>query len=475
MSMSDEITRLQTAKADLKTVINNLGGDITDELIDEYASILEALPIGGKPTLYAPYITLEGSVISITPNTNNGAFVTGYHIFVNHVLAATIEPLSQFDLDELEITAEGGYLIYLKAYGTNFNDSALSNTVTYVISPPPPPTGIYGVSGLYQSSPALTRTDDAVGMSFAINSSTGTIASDFDSVFPWNEATIETIGNNKFLKMPDMWFRVGFDSSKRITDIAVSKEQGDTGNWYKVDSFYYGTNGGSLNGTKLESKPGVARLHTKTRAEFRTYATNNGSGYFQLDLYHKTIMNFLWLIEWATKNSANIMEGVTGVYGSAVNTGGTDSLVTPSGFNTATKQMRWHYIEDFVGNYYEFVDGVVWSTDLYVSSNPTNYNDTSTNLIKSNLVRNPNGQCLSALGWDENNPFLCYGIETVSNDSYNTHFCDSVYINDSTSPVLFCGATWIYTFAYNGVFYCNRIDVSYSRSHIGSRLLYKPL
>ena len=40
-------------------------------------------------------------------------------------------------------------------------------------------------------------------------------------------------------------------------------------------------------------------------------------------------------------------------------TGGTDSLTTPSGYNINTNQMRYHYIEDFVGNVQELLSGVV--------------------------------------------------------------------------------------------------------------------
>ena len=40
-------------------------------------------------------------------------------------------------------------------------------------------TKIYGVDGVGQSSPTLTRTDSAVGLGYTINAST--IDSDFDS------------------------------------------------------------------------------------------------------------------------------------------------------------------------------------------------------------------------------------------------------------------------------------------------------
>lgn len=44
MSIASEITRLQQAKSDLKTAINNKGGSITNETLDQYANKVNALP-----------------------------------------------------------------------------------------------------------------------------------------------------------------------------------------------------------------------------------------------------------------------------------------------------------------------------------------------------------------------------------------------------------------------------------------------
>lgn len=44
MSIASEIARLQQAKADLKAAINNKGGNITTEKIDQFASKVTALP-----------------------------------------------------------------------------------------------------------------------------------------------------------------------------------------------------------------------------------------------------------------------------------------------------------------------------------------------------------------------------------------------------------------------------------------------
>lgn len=336
---------------------------------------------------------------------------------------------------------------------------------------------IYGVSGLYQSDPALTRTDDAVGMDFVINSSSGTVDSDFDDVFPWNETAIVTNEAGKFLRFPRMYFRVGADSSHRLTDVAVSKVPRGSGNWYEVSPFLYGCYGGSLLDGKLKSVSGVSRQASMTRAGFRINAAANGTGFSQLDLCHRTVVMFLWFIEFATKKSDSIMTGriaYSGTQGgiSVSQTGGTDNLGTPSGFETAYGQMRYHYIEDFIGNMQEFVDGVcckgVGDYD-YVTDDPDNFSDDTTG--KTPLCYPvPNNNWLTALGWDNDNPFMCMPAET-NGGSETTFFCDYSDYADASYPVLYCGAHYYYAFAYFGLAFFCRDSAGYSYAYRGGRLI----
>lgn len=340
----------------------------------------------------------------------------------------------------------------------------------------------YGVSWTNDTTTTMERTDDAVGMTYAINSSTGTIASDFDDVFPWSEAKVETDDNgNVMLHMPAMWFRITTDDDGNICGVAVSSKQGSGDNWYYVNEFYYGCYGASGGSSGLKSVSGVSRLANTTRANFRTYAKATGDGYQQLDLYHKTVMMFLWWIEWATKDSASIMSGrISGSGTSGGSTvcacGGTDSVTTPSGFNPATAQMRYHYIEDFVGNLLEWIDGIVnYGTTVYVTNNSAQFGDTSSYGEASNLS-NPTAQgCALAFGWDSEHPFLSIVTKTTgSTSSFTTGFCDGSYLytgDGSSYPCVSSGAYYYHSNAVSGLSYFNRNSASYTYANIGGRLL----
>lgn len=334
---------------------------------------------------------------------------------------------------------------------------------------------IYGVKWTNDVTTTMERTDNAVGMTYAIQSSDGSIVSDFNDVFPWNETAIVTTEAGDFLSMPEMYFRVGTDTDGNINAVAVSKNPSVDGDWYKTDPFYYGIYGASVNGRGLASLTGKTRLASATRGDFRTKAKATGAGYYQLDLYHKTVMTFLWWIEWATKNSESIMTGKTSATGSSpCQTGGTDEVSTPSGFNTTTKQMRYHYIEDFIGNFMEWIDGVsgIANSKVWVSSNPDDYADTNGPANYKQLAYTTTGtDCIKAFGWDADNPFLCYYSDS-SLGSYTQGFCDRGYPVSSSNPVMFSGAYWSYSGANYGLCFCIYTNAGNASSYVGGRLLY---
>ena len=193
-------------------------------------------------------------------------------------------------------------------------------------------------------------------------------------------------------------------------------------------------------------------------------------------------MSFLWWIEWATKDSSSIMTGRVGGSGTSGGatlrpTGGTNSVSTPSGFETAYAQMRYHHIEDFIGNMVEFVDGSVGTGSSggvqYVTANPANFGDTSANhnLLAFNSLT-ASGNCNAAYGWDEANPFLCLPKEVVKNSSYNTYFCD--YASTGNNIVLYFGAYYNTAAAAYGISHFGRAQAFYTNAIAGGRLLYKP-
>ena len=321
---------------------------------------------------------------------------------------------------------------------------------------------ILGVTGLYQSSTSLTRTDDAVGMTWSMVNNE--IVSDFDSVFPFNKMKKQTVDGNEMVYVPKMYWRFTKDASDYITSVAVSNmpfvaQSGQVVG--QTEAFYYGAYKGSVSNSKLSSKTGVAPQYSQTRATFRTQAQANGSGYQIVDLVHTNILEMLWLIEFATKNSDSVMKGYT--YGGT--TGATDNLTKPSGQLSVGGRMRYRYIEDFIGNGYEFFDGI---TGYYATANPSQYADSQvgTQFSGSGIANEWN---LNALGFvDETQPLLIVPKLALSNTSYNTYFCDQVTC-ESGERVYMRGRNS--TGSYDGL--CSWLSYAYTFTHasVGSRLI----
>ena len=394
--------------------------------------------------------------------SNCRAAATSYEVYANGVLKDTVayggEDGGTLDVDISGYTySQDGaiYNITVKGIGTGVaeNESeAVSigwkgNNV------------IFGVSGLYQSAPALTRTDDAVGKTWTM--SNNVISSDFDSLFPYNLMKRHTIDGDEFVFIPELYLRIGHDANGYLTDVAVAPLEmtaGENQVVVHVNAFYFGAYGASVSGGKMYSKSNVARQGSVTCGNFRTYAKARGAKYRQLDLYHMRVLDFLWLIEFATKNSDAVMQGYTSYNGTC---GATDSLIVPSGQLSNGGRMRWRYIEDFIGNGYEFFDGAY---GLGATQDESKYGQTVTDVEYSAY----SGYCLSALKVSETYPLLAVPGGYVSNGNYNTYFCDYVY---SASGAYVCYRGRSSATAVDGLFRWYNCGSTYAGGNIGSRLL----
>lgn len=462
--MSSLLTNYVTLEASVKAIANGYtDSDIVSTIID-----------------YMPSITIEGKLLTIS---NLLDFVTYVDVYANGEVITTVakgeESTLLVDLKDILTDYATTYNLYIVAAGDGVAENKSNEVSIY--------PEIYGVSDLYSSSASLTRTDDAIGKTYTKNTD-GTVSSDFDNLFPWcaMEVVEDSLGN-KFVQVPRMYFRVNADTSHVITDIAVSAapREGED-NWYEVEPFCVGCYMAYKNGSVLQSISGVAPTGSYTRAGFRGYAKSTGTNYHSYDLYHDTILKFLWWIEFGTKNSALVFNGTysgSGTTGGSVkvNTGGTDSLTTPTGYETTRSQMRYRYIEDFVGNMSVWLDGVYsdyQNTVCRATDNPSSFSDSTAGMYTL-CYNNPSiysNACIAGYGWDPAHPFLCMPTKTVNNSSYNTYFNDGYYnISYSSRPVVFNRTHYYGSTLSSGAGLCslNRMASNYTAAYIGTRLIYR--
>lgn len=145
------------------------------------------------------------------------------------------------------------------------------------------------------------------------------------------------------------------------------------------DKLYIGAFLGYNASSKLRSLCSKQPTVNVTIGETRTLAQANGSGYDQIAFYQLTLLQCLFLIKYKSRDSQTALgkgyvsdsSGETGVQ-----TGGTIAKGMDYGETTGMQQMKFMGIEDFWGNFYYWIDGLVSSSDYHALTATNNFNDT---------------------------------------------------------------------------------------------------
>lgn len=338
----------------------------------------------------------------------------------------------------------------------------------------------YGVSGLGNSNPALTRTYNNVGKTYSINSAAGTITTDFDNLF--NFETVVQDGNT-MIKIPVMYKHFDAITSNQVTAFSISNAKIDD-EWQPYPCFVKQDGTGDIMDYILISKgkatgssskatcvSGSAPLVNVTRAQMRAAARANGAGWQQFDWMVLQLLRDLFCVVFATTNSQLIFTGKTNT-SNAATVGGTWNISTPCGWNTTTMQNRFFGIEDVFGNVSDWCDGITFSgSDIYSTVDYNYFTDGTSNMVNSGS-RVTSGGYISALTYNTAQPFLNYPSEASGSETQ--YYCDYEWYN-SSGVLLRVGGDWG-SGVFAGLWYSHGDhDASFSSSLIGGRLVYRPL
>lgn len=495
---------------------------------DGFASAIDEI----NPTLVTKSIVTNGTytasadnadgystiTVEVPPYTNSGtSAIAGVAIAGQAVCGATQQALAQIDAvatimfvaNDISVgsysvpigtTIETAF-VYEPTIGT-FNGWTINGTAVtypYIVSesvvwvadidlpepepepgPTPTPTAaVYGVSGLGNSDPTLTRTYDNEGMTYSISTDgSGEITTDFDTIFNFEDVTDN---GNSMVKIPKFYKRFDTISDDQITAFSISQSkvsddfivypcfQDEDGN--ELD--YILISKGKATGTSSLATcvKGSSPLVSVTRAQARTAAQANGSGYQQLDWSILQLIRDLFCVVFATTNSQAIFEGRINA-SNAATVGNTWDISTPCGWNTTTMQNKFFGIEDIFGNVLDWCDGVVFSSaNIYITDKPSNYSDVTTNM---NLcgTRPTSGGYITKLGYNSNYPFFNYtSAVSGSSSTYYSDYCGYY----SSGTVLGVSGCWNYG-SDAGLWYLGGYaSGSDSGSYIGLRLAKRPM
>ena len=344
---------------------------------------------------------------------------------------------------------------------------------------------VYGVDNVGGSSFSLTRTDDAVGLSYSVGQSE--IKSDFDKLFPWCEMqeVVDSAGN-VFIRIPKFYAKITKNSDGTYKhQISGTRYSGFStlfidGKGNEIDYIDVGKYEASGSSSRAYSKTGQTVLVNITINNLRTACKANGAGYQQYDFLIDMILKELFLIEFATTNSQSIMKGFTDSGNTAaLTTGHTDDVKTPSGSptsnSTGTYACKYRGIENLWGNTWTFVDGISFNLEkVYVCTDPNSYDGAKTTMPYSYMGNRPTTSegYIKSIEYFDKNPLIGYISELGG--SVSTHYCDYSWYADG-GVILRVGGNWAYG-SLAGLWSWSGSDaVSSSWSTVGGRLCYKPL
>lgn len=303
-------------------------------------------------------------------------------------------------------------------------------------------------------------------------------------------ADITTLGNDVMLEIP---YRVGYriewlDANK--LEVSITDNPADeTYNYdaFSLDSYndcdkiYIGTYKGHNSGNAIYSSSGKAVKVSQTIDTFRTQCRNRGSGYQQRTYASVKLMQCLFIIFHGSLNSQALvgMGYVLSSHTAGVATGGTNSYgfmseiikaSNPSYMTDQNHQVKCFGIEDFWGNYWEFVDGVCTDASRNVltckcaadfDTDGTGYENNGNGGVSANI-----GNYMSRPQGGSNAGFTAQSV--AGSDS--TYFCDYAYLFASCLAIF--GGYWAHA-SDAGAFQlhlANAFDLSYAS--VACRLMY---
>ena len=324
----------------------------------------------------------------------------------------------------------------------------------------------YGVSiDLSNSNPetAVTYTDDAVGM--VAGSPDWYKMSIFNKIKPClfkNGAVVGYLNPDNFAQFADGTAadissgdsgdvmieipKTGYKISKSGTTLTVqiTDDPNKKGFSYKAhtraedgdrEKLYIGAFLGSNKDNKLRSVSGVSPLNATGLTDFRTYAKANGAGYDLFAFYPMTLLQCLYLIMYKNLDSQTALG--MGYVGDMdweymqKNTGATLDKGMSYGTSDQMQQMKFLGIEDFWGNLYQWIDGLVSDNDGNALVATDGFNDTGDGYTNAGMVgAGIYGYMKAPQGTND----LGFIIGTGGGSS-STYFSDYAYFDGGSVPV----------------------------------------
>lgn len=226
--------------------------------------------------------------------------------------------------------------------------------------------------------------------------------------------------------------------------------------------------------TVMRSIANVEPLTNITRGEGRMYARNRGAAYCQNDIYLLFLWQIMYLFVYKNRNSQKYLGNG---YSSTSNTGAKNTGWSASkpfcwGNDGGKDGVKFLGVEDFYGNIWEWVDGIVYKNNTYkLTHDHSLYNDTGDGYeisTESGIKNTDNdNKYIVSMMHTKHAQFL--PSASSSDGSATSFWCDKVWVKDGTQTVSF-GGSWLTSDGAGAFCWGFDTSTSYSALAYGSRL-----
>lgn len=286
-------------------------------------------------------------------------------------------------------------------------------------------------------------------------------SSPFDGFLPWNGMQKYNVINNSvsYNQNNPEFSQTSYDTVVYIPPTFYRRElSGNIQYFYVGDNMFSGAelHPGSgryvaryMNDTNQDTKSGTNATLGASRATARESCHNKGANWWLLDVASLSAVWLLYIVEFADWNARNTL----GDGPSNVANGQTDSMIYHTG-KSDDGAIQYRNIENFGVNYYNWVDGAIFvSGQMYVSTQPSLYNDTNVSQFQICGTSLPAAGYIKSLQLQEQNKFVF--LPSATGGSSSTYI--PYYMNSGGGTTAFSfGAPSDY-YAYGGLFSMNTL------------------
>ena len=342
------------------------------------------------------------------------------------------------------------------------------------------------------SATAWERTDGSIGMVANATHDGTAVQNDFDTAPIYADILTMDISANGNINrkygdadfsftnpvgyivtyFPEFWYKRWQADGWEYIQISNVEQEG----FEYSEPFYIGryTTGG--NSSAVTCKSGVSSFVNISITNLRTYSKNVGAGWGLMDIWRWSMLQLLYLVEYADYNSQAKLGYGNCSTSAQINNGGCDSLGMKSGClaNAKATAVIYRGVENPFGNIWQWLDGINIGTGRksWVCKDRSQYasDKTSSPYIQMSYAEPSSYSYIKTMGYDANNPAIQRATATGGSDST---YCPD-YFGSNAGYCVYVGGDWGHGL-YCGLWCANCSGSSYASASIGGRLLFIPV